>query len=151
LKAYSLMVFYLCVNMAAYIINQSGAFIESQLLYINPFDVSNQFSLTVFGGLLIGGGIIGVIALITRQYVYASVALVVWVIGLILPVAQWFLLGTPIVLNALIPVGTDGKPVLLPVEINDVWVSGFTLIIVAFFAFIFFMFMIEIASQRQIT
>ena len=135
MRTYSLMVFYLCLNMAAYIINQSGAFIESQLLYINPFDVSNQFSLTVFGGLLAGGAIIGVIALITRQYVYASVALVIWVIGLLLPVAQWFLLGTPIILAA-----------LLPSEI-----SYLTYVVSAFFAFIFFMFMIEIASQRQIT
>jgi len=121
--------------MAAFIINQSGAFATSQELYINPLDVSNQFSLTVFGGLLAGGAIIGIIALITRQYVYASIALVVWVIGLILPIAQWFLLGTPIILAA-----------ILPSEI-----SYLSTVVSAFFAFIFFMFMIEIASQRQIT
>jgi len=135
MKVYSLMVFYLCLNMAAFIINQSGAFATSQELYINPLNVSNQFSLTVFGGLLAGGAIIGIIALITRQYVYASIALVVWVIGLILPVAQWFLLGTPIILAA-----------ILPPEISYV-----STVVSAFFAFIFFMFMIEIASQRQIT
>jgi len=121
--------------MAAFIINQSGALAVSQELYVSPFDVSNQFSLAVFGITAIGGGILGLIGLLTRQYTFASGAILIWVIGLMLPVTQWFLAGVPMILG-----------VLLPTEI-----SYLTYVVSAFFAFILFMFMAEIATQRQIT
>lgn len=135
MKMYSLLFFIICLNMAAFILQQSGTSTVSKELYISPLDITNKFSLSVFGALAIGGGIIGVIALITRQYVFASVALLIWVIGLLLPITQWFLLGTPIILN-----------VLLPPE-----VSYLSYVVTAFFAFAFFMFMLEIAAQRQIS
>jgi len=135
MRAYSVMLFVISLNLAAFILQQSGVSLASKQLYISPFDITNQFSLAVFGALAIGGGIIGVIGLITRQYVYASVALVIWVMGLLLPVAQWFLLGLPIMMS-----------VLLPPE-----VSYLTYVVSAFFAVIFFMFMVEIASQRYVT
>jgi len=121
--------------MAAFIINQSGAFATSQELYINPFDISNQFSLVIFTAISAGGGILGLIAVYTRQYTFAAGMLLLWVVGLLAPIAQWFLIGAPIILAA-----------ILPSEISYI-----SYVVSAFFAFIFFMFMIEIASQRQIT
>jgi len=121
--------------MSAFIISQSGSLIQSQELYISPFDVQNQFSLTLFGALGVGGAILGLASLLTRQYVYAAGALLIWVIGIFLPIGQWFLVGTPIILAA-----------LLPAEISYI-----THVVTAFFAFTLFMFLAEIAGQRQIT
>lgn len=135
MRAYSLMMFIICLNMSAFIISQSGSLTESQELYINPFDIQNQFSLTLFGALGVGGAILGLASLLTRQYVYAAGALLIWVIGIFLPIGQWFLVGTPIILS-----------VLLPPEISYI-----THVITAFFAFTLFMFFAEIVSQRQIT
>ena len=135
MKAYSLMMFVVCLNMSAFILNQSGAMASSQELYISPFDLSNQFSLTVFGALGVGGAILGLASLLTRQYVYAAGALLIWIVGVFLPIGQWFLLGAPLMLGA-----------ILPPE-----VSYLTHVVTAFFALVLFMFLAEIVGQRQIT
>ena len=129
------MMFVVCLNMSAFILNQSGAMASSQELYISPFDLSNQFSLTVFGALGVGGAILGLASLLTRQYVYAAGALLIWIVGVFLPIGQWFLLGAPIMLGA-----------ILPPE-----VSYLTHVVTAFFALVLFMFLAEIVGQRQIT
>ena len=134
LKPYSFMLFYLCLNVAAFILNESGALLVSQELYINPFDISNQFSLTLFVGLSVGT-IIGIAAILFRQYLNASVVLLIWAVGILAPIGQWFLMGVPIILNAIIP---------SELAYITYAVSGFV-------AFIFFMFMMEILTQRQIT
>jgi len=135
MRAYSIMIFIVCLNMSAFIINQSGAFPESQQLYISPTDVTNQFSLTVFAALGVGGAIFGLAALLTRQYVYAAGALLIWIIGVFLPIGQWFLIGAPVMLAA-----------LLPSE-----VTYLSQVVTAFIALALFMFLAEIASQRQVT
>ena len=129
------MMFVVCLNMSAFILSQSGAMTSSQELYISPFDLSNQFSLTVFGALGVGGAILGLASLLTRQYVYAAGALLIWIVGVFLPIGQWFLLGAPIILGA-----------ILPPE-----VSYLTHVVTAFFALVLFMFLAEIVGQRQIT
>jgi len=129
------MVFVVCLNLAGFIIQQSGAFMVSKELYISPLDVTNQFGLTAFWALLAGAGAIGVIGIIFRQNIFALGALLVWVVGVLLPVSQWFLIGTPVMLG-----------VLLPTEVG--YLSS---VVSAFFAIIFFMFLIEIIGQRQIT
>jgi len=121
--------------MSAFILSQSGAMTSSQELYISPFDLSNQFSLTVFGALGVGGAILGLASLLTRQYVYAAGALLIWIVGVFLPIGQWFLLGAPIMLGA-----------ILPPEVGYL-----THVVTAFFALVLFMFLAEIVGQRQIT
>jgi len=135
LKAYSLILFVVCLNLSAFVINQSGVMMHSQALYISPFDIQNQFSLTIFGALGVGGSILGLAALLTRQYVYAGGALLIWIIGIFLPIGQWILFGTPLILS-----------VLLPPEIA--YVSH---VVTAFIALILFMFLAEVVSQRYIT
>jgi len=134
MKAFSVMVFLVCLNMSAFILNQSEAIPGTKELWINPFDVTNQFSLTVLGALTMGaiGG--GIIALIFRQNIFAIGALLVFVISTMIPIVQWFLLGTPLMLAA-----------LLPSEL-----SYLSAVIGAFFAITFFMFLMSILGQRQI-
>ena len=135
MKTYSLMFFIVCMNLAAFIIQQSEAIMGSQPLWINPFDIQNKFSLTIITAALLGGGAITIITMLFRPGIYAVGALLVWVVITLTPIAQWFLIGTPIILAA-----------LLPTEL-----SFLTAVISAFFAISFFMFLIEIISQRQIT
>jgi len=141
MKGYSLMFFIICLNVAAFIINESGAIVESKELYLSPLDIydpttgTGKFGLTLFFVLLAGAGAIGIIGIIFQQNIFAIGALLVWVLGGLTPIIQWFLLGTPIILAQLLP----GELSYLSVAIG------------AFFAVVFFMFLMEIVSQRQVT
>jgi hypothetical protein len=135
------MVFIFSLNFAALTLQQFGVLGTSVKLWIGPLDLFNPatnmgvFSLVVFGALAGGGVLMGLAALITRQYVYAAGAILIWVVGILSGIGAWLLAGVPIMLNA-----------LLPVEVQ--WVSY---VVVAFFALSFFMFLVEVASQRYIT
>ena len=137
MKAFNLMFGYICLNLAAFFLAMSGAFPVAQQLYVSPTDVTNTFTLTMFVAAGVTGGVMSIIALITRQYVFAASALLIVVIGILLPIVQWVILGLPFVLTAL----------LAPVpELS--WLSG---IVGAFFAVSLFMFMAELAAGRQVT
>jgi len=123
------------MNLAAFIINESQAIVGSSPLWIDPTNVADKFSLTVITAALLGGGAITIITMLFRPGIYAVGALLVWVVITLTPIAQWFLVGTPIILAA-----------ILPVEL-----AFLSAVISAFFAIAFFMFLIEIVSQRQIT
>jgi len=141
MKGYSLMFFIICLNIAAFILNTSGAIVESKELYLSPLDIydpttgTGKFGLSLFFVLLAGAGAIGIIGIIFQQNIFAIGALLVWVLGGLTPIIQWFLLGTPIILAQLLP----GELSYLSVAIG------------AFFAVVFFMFLMEIVSQRQVT
>lgn len=135
MKTYSVMVFLISMNLAAFIIQQSGAIVGSQSLWIDPTNIQDKFSLTIITAALLGGGAITLVAVLFRPGIYAVGALLVWVILALAPIAQWFLLGTPLMLTA-----------ILPAEL-----SYLSYVVSAFFAVMFFMFLVEIMSQRQIT
>ena len=136
MKMYSVMLFVLCLNIAAFILNESAAFPTSQALSVNPSDVITQFNwTTLLTSLGTGGAVAGIVALLTRQYVYAAGALLIWSVGALSPLIRWFFIGAPLMLNALLP----SELVFISIAVQ------------AFFAIIFFMFIIEIVSQRQIT
>lgn len=135
MKVYGLMFALICLNLAAWSLNISGLFPVSRDLWINPIDITNQFSLVMFAILGVGGTIIGILGAIFRQYTFAAGAILIWVIGIILPIAQWLLGGLPIMMSA-----------FLPTEI-----AWFSLVVGAFYAIAFFMFILEIAGGRPIT
>ena len=105
-------------------------------LIVTPLDITNTFSLAVFGSLTAGGAILGVIAIVLRQYVYAAGVLLIWVIGLLLPIVWWFIAGLPMMLAA----------VLAPFDLT--WLIT---TIVAFATVHLFFFLAEIAAGRQVT
>ena len=135
MRAYSVMLFIICINIAAWLISISGTYPAGGTLWISPSDVISQFGLSVFGGLAVSGAITGVISLLVRQQVYASYALVVWLVGIILSLAFWFVGGLPIVLARMLP--------------SELWYvsSAFQ----ALFSVVFFVFLVEVVGQRQIT
>lgn len=104
-------------------------------LWVNPTDITNQFTLTVFAVVGAGGAVIGVLGALFHTYTFAAGAILLWVIGILLPIAQWILGGLPIMLTA-----------ILPPELQ--W---FSVVVGAIFAMSFFFFITEIAAGRQIT
>ncbi len=136
MKMYSFLVFFLCLNVAAFILNEAGFYTETSELVVSAEDISATFNwATLLTSLGVGGIVAGLVALLTRQYVYAAGALIVWAIGSMAPVIRWFFIGVPLMLGQLLPSGLE-------------FVSTVTQ---AFFAVIFFMFIIELVAQRSIT
>jgi hypothetical protein len=135
MKMWSPMLFMICVNLAAFMLNASGLYPVGSALWISPSDMTSTFTLSIFAGVGLGGAIVGIIALITRQFVYATYALIIWIAGVLLPIAQWFLGGVPIMLAYLLP--------------SELWFV--TSSIEALMLILFFMFFVELFSQRQVT
>jgi len=131
------MLFYICLNLSAYIINEADFLIVSGQPYVSPSGLASIFSLDTFSivATFLGGGLIGLAAVLTRQYTYAAGAILIWVLGIMFKITKGIFIGFPEFLGN-----------LLPSEL-----SYLKYIVVAFSAFIFFIFMIEIATQRQIT
>lgn len=135
-KMYSFLFFFICLNVAAFIINEAAFLPESEELAVTPTDVMATFTWeNLLLSLGVGGAIAGIVALLTRQYVYAVGALIIWAIGSLTPVIQWFFIGVPLLLNS-----------VLPSEISFIGS-----VVQGLFAVVFFMFIIELTAQRQIT
>lgn len=130
----SFMYFIICINLAAWVINQSGFYPISQILWLNPNLIMERFALNVFAGIAASGAITGIISLLTRTQVFASYALIIWVIGILLSLGLWFLGGLPTFLAFILP--------------PELWYISS--IIQAFCTVSFFFFFMEVASQRQI-
>ena len=129
------MLFIICINIAAWLLNVSGVYPAGGSLWISPSDVIAQFGLSVFGGIAISGAITGVISLLLRQAISASYALVIWLVGVLLSLGMWFVGGVPIVLALMLP--------------SELWFVS--LAIQALFSVVFFVFLVEVVGQRQIT
>lgn len=132
-------IYILSLNIAAWFLSLSGAVPSSHLLWLNASDITTTFGLTIFGGVALGGGLAGLISLFTNKSVYAMGILIIWIIGIMLPIGIWFLNGMSLFITALIPVEVAADLWYIPVGIN------------ALFTFISFMFFVELATQRSIT
>jgi hypothetical protein len=129
----------LSLNIASWILSLSGAVPSSRLLWLNATDITTTFGLTIFGGVALGGGLAGLLSVFTNKSVYAMGILVIWIIGIMLPIGIWFLNGTSLLITGMIPVEVAASLWYVPVGIN------------ALFTFVTFMFFVELASQRNIT
>jgi len=142
MKAWSVILFFLCFNAAGYIIGQLAALnvlslAKSEMPY-GVSDISSAFSLNVFSANNIGFGLLGagigaIIGIITKQYVFATGIILVWLVGTFLNLTNWILNGFPTMLNILLA-GTGLEFIAYVVE-------SITLAI-------FFMFLAGILSQR---
>jgi hypothetical protein len=135
MKASSLLYAMIFLNLAAFSVHLSGVFPVTRELWVNPTDITNAFSLTVFAVVGAGGAVIGILGAIFKTYTFAASAILLWVIGIVLPIVQWFIGGLPIMMAA-----------ILPPEL-----AWFSVIVGAVFAMTFFMFILEIAAGRQMT
>lgn len=135
MKAYSAMLFIICINVAAWLLHVSGVYPAGGTLWLSPSDVVAQFGLSIFGGLAVSGAITGVISLLVRQSISASYALTIWLVGIMLSLAMWLVGGVPIVLAMMLP--------------GELWFVS--TVIQALFTVIFFVFLVEVVGQRPIT
>lgn len=142
MKAVNLMFFIVCVNLAAFIIHQSGTLPASQELYASPQDVLVTFNIAQFElninslwiSLGVSGFVAGILAFITKQYMVTGAALTIWALCVfVIPTVGWIFTGVPYMLQAM----------------NAPWFITET--IKALFAFIFFIFMLEVTTQRSLT
>lgn len=133
-----LLIFLICINVGVYILASANLYTYSTSAM--PIDPDNllaqlgyQTDLTVvIAGIGVGATVGGILAYLTRQYVFGAVILLIWVLGMIAPVLQWVFTGLPTMLDAF------GAP------------SYITLALRGFIFFTFFMGILEVASQRNL-
>ena len=136
MKMYSLMLFVICLNISAFIIHESGALPTSRTFADSPSTIMSEFD---WEDVLIGLGVSAGAGTVMAFFFGFGAALlggmICWAICSFFPVIQWFFIGAPLMLDALLP--------------SELWFISVS--IQAVFAVIFFMFIIELTSQRQIT
>jgi hypothetical protein len=151
-KAYSVILFFLCLNASGLI---TGALIDRGVLMGSasamPYtstDVSSRFSFSIFNISLesiafgaVGAGLAGIIGLITKQGIFAIYAILIWLVGIFSGVAQWVLGGFGQMIDLLL-LGT-GLDTLFPAPLS------IGLIFNGFMLSFFFFWLASILSQRQ--
>ena len=148
MKAYSVMLFLVCINISVYVLAFSDVFPVSGYPegYTGPTSLTNLFKienvdLTKIFVAGTGTILLGLAALLTKQYVFASVAILIWIIGIFLTPIGWVITGFPLLTKSIAEMAGAPSEVALM----------FQTVTSAFYAFIFFVFIMEIAGQRQIT
>jgi len=103
----------------------------------DPSNLANLFSLNTFTAItgIVGGAVIGILAIITRSYMLSTGVLLLWIIGVLFKPIQDIFIGLPYLVEAVLP--------------SSVWFIS--QVFVAFSALILFMFFVEIVAQREIT
>jgi hypothetical protein len=139
MKFYPFVLFIIMMNVASFLLTANGITLGRSNLWVSPTAISSTFSLVVFAGWAAGGGLAGVIAAYLGKGVYAMGILLIWVIGIMFNVSGWILNGVGISISALIPPEYGVMSASIQLAIN------------AIFSFIFFMFFVEMASQRSIS
>lgn len=127
--------FWFCLNFAIIITNELGVlpFEQPALLPSNWWTVN--FSLDVFAAIMSGNVAIGIIGLIFKQYVFASLAMVVWTaLTIFLPIFSNWLLILPGFLQNLLPPELSSLYYLF-ISVNTV---------------MFFMFIVQLLTQRSV-
>lgn len=138
MKAYSLIFGYFVINMAIWTLNTSGILpAYSSEPVVNPSGFEALFSLDVFTVVtgIVGGGVVTVMALLTRSYALSTGVLILWLVGVLLKPIRDIFVGLPLLVESMLP--------------PEVWFISE--VVVAFAAFVLFMFVVEVIAGRQIT
>lgn len=114
MKARSVIVFFMSLNMAAYILGllaASGTITGLDVLGAPTFtaqEITDKFNIVTFSAQniaigVVGAGIVGLIGWITKQGVYAIYAAVIWLVGIFLNIFQFVLTGLSALVGILLP------------------------------------------------
>lgn len=140
LKAYALIFAFMAVNLAIFTANclSTAGVLPSfgQEPIVDPNNFLNMFNLNVFTVLtgVVGGAVIGVLAMLTRSYALSGGVLILWIVGIVFKPIQDIFIGLPLLVKALLP--------------SSIWFLSE--IIVAFCALTLFVFIVEIIAGREI-
>lgn len=135
----TLIIAFMAITFSSYVITQSGALTNSRSMPLSATDFDDMFSIAAFDATtltaLTVGGLIGIVGIIMKQYVFASVALVIWVLGTLWKPSNAFITAFPKLLEA-----------VLPAEVS--WIS---VIPTSFIMVAFFFWLAEIVAQRNLS
>lgn len=127
--------FWFCLNFAIILTNQIGVFSYQKPPALSAQSLADRFSLSAFAALTSVDVGIGIVGIIFKQYVFATLAIIVWTaLWLFLPIFTDWLLILPNFLHNFIPSELDGLYYLL-ITINTV---------------MFFMFIAQLLTQRAV-
>lgn len=140
MKAYSLIFGYFCINLAIWTLNIASILTITREPVVDPSNVSSLFALDAFTVLtgIVGGGVVGVLAMLTRSYALSSGVLILWIMGIVLKPIRDIFVGLPLLVESVL----SESPVIAGVVSQ---------VVVAFAALLFFIFVIEIIAGRDIT
>lgn len=139
MKATSLVFGYFCINIAIWTINVLGVITLSREAIIDPTGLGALFDISAFTILttLVGGATTAIIGILTRNVALSSGVLILWVFGIIFRPIQDVFVGLPRLVSAIF-----AEAPALGTVISQV--------VVAFSAFIFFMFLAEVVMGRDL-
>jgi len=132
--AFSLILFFVCLNVSLYIIK------ETQLIpyYVEPYEDPSEFSTRIVTSLgILGGG--ALVAALTGNAWIGVAALTMWVGSVLLPFFDWGLFGFANFLGSM--AAMTANPALVLVVINGVE---------ALMAVVWFWFLLSMISQRYV-
>ena len=140
--AYNILLFYICANLASFIMLQSEMLPINISLGWQPISQTDNvlldlFNINAFSVLLgIGGSIaIGIVGFLLRQGINAVYALIVFVVGVLFTPVSQFITSLPIVLATVIPADS----------------TYLISVILSIVSFAFFFFFIELVTQQRLT
>lgn len=137
MKNYAFLVFgYLCVNAAIWTLNMAALLPAYREPIMDPSSMATLFSLDVFAAVtgIVGGAVIGILALMTKSYALSGGVLILWIIGVLFRPIQDIFVGLPYLLEAVLPPG----------------IAWFSQVVVGFSAVILFLFIVGIIAGRDI-
>lgn len=140
MKAWSLVFGYFVINLAIWTLNLTGLFAVGSEPIVSPSNMNSLFSLDVFTGVAgaVGGGIIMILGLMTRNAALSTGALLLWIVAIILRPLQDIVLGLPKLMSMIF--AAFGP------TINYIFTSVF----VALSGLMLFIFVVEILAGREI-
>lgn len=139
MKAISLIYGYFVVNLAIWSISTLALLTTVGQPVISPGNITSLFSLDAFTVLtgLVGGGVIGILAMVTRNYALSTGVLVLWIMGILIKPIRDIFVGLPLLINTVFAQSGAVATVV-------------SQIVVAFASFTLFMFIVEVVMGRDI-
>lgn len=142
MKAFTLVIAYMCINAGIWTLNMLALLgvlpnLTNTQPIVDPTNMASMFNFNVFTAVtgLVGGATIGILAMVTRSYALGSGVLILWIVGIIFKPIQDIFIGLPNLISALLP--------------SEIWFVSE--IVVAFSALVMFAFFVEIITGKDIT
>jgi len=149
MKMYSLLLFFVCLNLATVLIATTNAFPNPGVSSDDITSMSNMFTIET----ILAAGIGGVAALvggILMQNVFlGAMAGILWVFGSLIAPIRWIVVGFPTLVSTVLRVmcTNAGIGAVETAVVSNLFLGVFTVM----FSVVFFMFIMELFSQRYIT
>ncbi len=149
MKMYSVLLFFVCLNLATFLINTTKAFPNPSVGGSDTASMSSLFSLQWFFAVAAGGigSLIG--GIILQNVFLGAIAGILFVGGMFIAPISWIFIGFPeLVSNVIKAMCLNAGITGLEVDaISGLFGNIFTVMI----SVVFFMFLMELFSQRYIT